>query len=143
MGDEALVGAIMAVRSQVDFVWQFFVTVHIAVFAMLFVYDHAVEAMNWVARLFALAGIAMFDWINGNALRINYQLLDALHEQFRFQFAKPETFAPLFYDRFVLSSFVERPRIVMITHTTAFVVVVLALFWRRFIQTGPQTRSDR
>jgi len=143
MGDEALVGAIMAVRSQVDFVWQFFVTVHIAVFAMLFVYDHAVEAMNWVARLFALAGIAMFDWINGNALRINYQLLDALHEQFRFQFAKPGAFAPLFYDRFVLSSFIERPRIVMVTHTTAFVVVVLALFWRRFIQTGSRPGADR
>ena len=31
-------------RGQVDFLWQFFVTVHLALFALLFIiYDHAVE----------------------------------------------------------------------------------------------------
>ena len=44
--ESTLVEAIMSVRSQVDFLWQFFVTVHIAIFALLFIYDHAVDSLN-------------------------------------------------------------------------------------------------
>ena len=58
----------MDVRSQIDFLWQFFVSVHIAIFALLFLYDHAVESLSTVAKALAGAGIAAFEWINGNAL---------------------------------------------------------------------------
>ena len=44
--ESTLVEAIMSVRSQVDFLWQFFVTVHIAIFALLFIYDHAVDSLK-------------------------------------------------------------------------------------------------
>ena len=39
-----LIEAILGFRSQIDFLWQFFVTVHIAIFALLFIYDEAVES---------------------------------------------------------------------------------------------------
>lgn len=42
--ESTLVAALMDMRGQVDFLWQFFVTVHLALFALLFIiYDHAVE----------------------------------------------------------------------------------------------------
>ena len=65
--EPSLFDAILALRSQVDFLWQFFVTVHIAIFALLFIYDEAVESLNIIARAFALAGVALFEWINGKA----------------------------------------------------------------------------
>jgi len=37
-----LIEAILGFRSQIDFLWQFFVSVHIAIFALLFIYDEAV-----------------------------------------------------------------------------------------------------
>ncbi len=68
LNEGSLVEAMMDARGQIDFLWQFFVTVHIAIFALLFIYDHAVEGMNWAGRIFSVAGIAAFEWINGNAL---------------------------------------------------------------------------
>lgn len=131
----ALIEAIMMTRSQVDFLWQFFVTVHIAIFALLFIYDHAVESMNVVARVMAVAGIALFDWINGKALINTYLLLDAMIDQYRALFGQVDRFRPAFYQRFVMESFADRPDIVYVTHGMAFVVVILALVSNRFIQT--------
>ncbi|MFN3626209.1 MAG: hypothetical protein ACK4TP_19440, partial [Hyphomicrobium sp.] len=66
--EATLIEAILSIRSQIDFLWQFFVTAHIAIFALLFIYDEAVESLNVIARFLALAGIALFEWINGKAL---------------------------------------------------------------------------
>jgi hypothetical protein len=45
--ESTLVTALMDMRGQVDFLWQFFVTVHVALFALLFIiYDHAVEGLT-------------------------------------------------------------------------------------------------
>ena len=133
--EAALIEAIMSTRAQIDFLWQFFVTVHIAVFALLFIYDHAVEGMNAVARVLSIAGIALFDWINGNALVNAYLLLDAMIDQYRAVFGQVERFRPAFYQRFVMETYGDRPEMVMVTHGLAFVVVLLALTSRRFIQT--------
>lgn len=138
--ESALIEAIMMTRSQVDYLWQFFVSVHIAIFALLFIYDHAVESMNWVARALAVAGIAMFDYINGKALQNTYLLLDAMVDQYRAVFGQVERFRPAFYQRFVLESFADRPDIVYVTHGMAFVVVILALASRRFIQSKPRAQ---
>lgn len=132
--ESSLIEAIMATRAQVDFLWQFFVTVHIAIFALLFIYDHAVEGMNRVARVLSICGIALFDWINGKALINAYLLLDAMLDQYRAAFGQPERFRPAFYQRFVMETFADRPDIVYITHGTAFAVVIMALLSRRFIQ---------
>jgi len=134
MPESSLIEAIMMTRAQVDFLWQFFVTVHIAVFALLFIYDEAVESMNAVARVLAVVGIAMFDWINGKALQNTYLLLDAMQDQYRALFGQVERFRPAFYEQFVLASFANRPDIVYVTHGMAFVVVILALSSRHFIQ---------
>ena len=40
--EDALISAVMDTRQQIDFLWQFFVSVHIAIFALLLLYDHAV-----------------------------------------------------------------------------------------------------
>lgn len=133
--EAALIEAIMSTRAQIDFLWQFFVTVHIAVFALLFIYDHAVEGMNAVARVLSIAGISLFDWINGNALVNAYLLLDAMIDQYRAVFGQVERFRPAFYQRFVMETYGDRPEMVMVTHGLAFVVVLLALTSRRFIQT--------
>lgn len=133
--EASLIEAIMATRAQVDFLWQFFVTVHIAIFALLFIYDQAVESMNIIARVLSVAGIALFDWINGNALINTYLLLDAMLDQYRSVFGQVERFRPAFYQRFVMETYGDRPDMVLVTHGLAFTVVILAITSRRFIQT--------
>jgi hypothetical protein len=130
-----LVEAIMAVRGQIDFLWQFFVTVHIALFARLFIYDHAVENLNAIAKFFAVLGVAAFEWINGNALAHTYLLLDAMQDQFRWNYGQADRFHPAFYEQFVLASYATRPATVLLTHSSALLVVLLAFASRRFIQT--------
>jgi len=132
--EQTLIDAIMHVRGQVDFLWQFFMTVQIAIFALLFIYDEAVEQLNAFARLLAVAAVALFDWINAEALKGAYTLLDALHRQYRADFGHPERFQSVLYDNFVLASFEGRVTMISITHSLAFGVVLMALFWRRFIQ---------
>lgn len=133
--ESTLVEAIMSVRGQIDFLWQFFVTVHIALFALLLIYDHAVESLNAIAKIFAVIGIAVFEWINGKALVNAYLLLDAMQEQFRWTFGQADRFHPLFYERFVLATYADRPEMVVMTHTSALLVILLAFASRRFIQT--------
>ncbi|MEZ5899576.1 MAG: hypothetical protein AB7S74_05925 [Hyphomicrobium sp.] len=136
--EEALIQAIMDVRSQIDFLWQFFVSVHIAIFALLFLYDHAVESLSTVAKALAGAGIAAFEWINGNALVSAYTLLDAMHEQYRLTYGQATRFHYAFYEKFVLATFQSRPSMVLVTHSTALVIVLLAFASRRFIQSKPR-----
>jgi len=135
--EEALIQAIMDVRSQVDFLWQFFVSVHIAIFALLFLYDQAVESLSRIAKALCAGGIAAFEWINGNALVSAYTLLDAMHEQYRLTFGQANRFHYSFYETFVLATFQSRPSMVLMTHSTALVIVLLAFASRRFIQTQP------
>lgn len=133
--EPALIEAILDTRQQVDFLWQFFVTVQIAIFALLFIYDRAVESMNVVAKLMAVAGIALFSWINGNALVNTYVLLDSMITQYAVWYGKPGRFEPGFLEHFVKANYAGRPQMVLVTHTMSFVVVLLALLSRQFIQT--------
>ena len=66
--ESVLIEAIMSTRTQIDFLWQVFITVHIAVFAMLFIYGEVVDDLKLLIRIFAVAGMVIFDWINGKAL---------------------------------------------------------------------------
>lgn len=143
LDESSLLEAIMSTRAQVDFLWQFFVTVHIAIFALLFIYDEAVESMNVIARLFAILGIALFDWINGNALANTYLLLDAMMDQYRALYGQVGRFQPAFYEQFVLAAFKDRPQLVATTHTSALIVVFLALISRQFIQSRRAPREPR
>ena len=133
--EATLIEAILSIRSQVDFLWQFFVTVHIAIFALLFIYDEAVESLNIIARAFALLGVALFEWINGKALANTYLLLDATLDQYRALYGEASRFQPAFFQYFVGQSFVDRPAMVLVTHSMAFTIILLALLSREFIQT--------
>jgi hypothetical protein len=133
--EATLIEAILSIRTQIDFLWQFFVTVHIAIFALLFIYDEAVESLNVIARAFALGGVALFEWINGKALANTYLLLDATLDQYRALYGQVERFQPAFYQHFVGQSFIDRPATVLVTHSMAFTVILLALVSREFIQT--------
>lgn len=128
-----LVEAIINTRTQIDFIWQVFVTVHIAVFALLFIYSEAINHWNATARLFALLGVAAFEYINGAALVNAYLLLDAMHDQYRTLFGQVERFQPKFYEQFVLAQYAERPNMVWITHGTALTVVFVVLMTRRLV----------
>ncbi|MCB0084903.1 MAG: hypothetical protein KDE47_28380 [Caldilineaceae bacterium] len=128
-----LVEAIINTRTQIDFIWQVFVTVHIAVFALLFIYSEAINHWNATARLFALLGVAAFEYINGAALVNAYLLLDAMHDQYRTLFGQVERFQPKFYEQFVLAQYAERPKMVLITHGIALTVVFVVLMTRRLI----------
>jgi hypothetical protein len=139
LNEGTLVDAMMSARGQIDFLWQFFVTVHIAIFALLFIYDHAVEGLNWVGKIFSVVGIAAFEWINGNALINAYLLLDSMHEQYRWAFGQVQRFHPSFYENFVLANYTTRPDMVVFTHSGALAVVLLAFVSRRFIQ----SKGDR
>jgi hypothetical protein len=139
--EATLIEAILSIRSQIDFLWQFFVTAHIAIFALLFIYDEAVESLNVVARVFALGGIALFEWINGKALANTYMLLDATMDQYRALYGEASRFQPAFFQHFVGQSFTDRPAIVLVTHSMALVVILLALLSREFIQTRRSKRQ--
>ncbi len=139
--ESSLIEAIMDARGQIDFLWQFFVTVHIAIFALLFIYDHAVEGLNWIAKIMAVLGIACFEWINGNALANAYMVLDSMLEQYRWSFGQVERFHPSFYEHFVLADYKTRPDMVLMTHSTALTVVLLAFISRRFIQARGSEKS--
>ncbi|NOT71586.1 MAG: hypothetical protein HOP09_09990 [Hyphomicrobium sp.] len=141
LNEGSLVEAMMDARGQIDFLWQFFVTVHIAIFALLFIYDHAVEGFNWIAKIFSVAGIAAFEWINGNALANAYFLLDSMHEQYRWAFGQVDRFHASFYQHFVLQSYATRPEMVVYTHSTALAVILLAFVSRRFIQSKGESAA--
>jgi len=141
--EATLVEGIMATRAQIDFLWQFFVTAHIAIFALLFIYDEAVENLNFIARALAVAGIGLFEWINGKALVNTYHLLDAFLEQYRALYGQQDRFEPSFFQHFVQMSFEDRSATVMITHTTAFIVVLLALVSRDFMQSRRRNRPPK
>jgi hypothetical protein len=140
--EATLIEAILSVRSQIDFLWQFFVTVHIAIFALLFIYDEAVESLNVIARAFALGGVALFEWINGKALANTYLLLDATLDQYRALYGQAERFQPAFFQHFVSQSFADRPATVLVTHSMAFTVILLALVSREFIQTRRKRQQE-
>jgi hypothetical protein len=139
--EATLIEAILSIRSQVDFLWQFFVTAHIAIFALLFIYDETVENLNIVARALALAGIGLFEWINGKALANTYLLLDATLDQYRALYGEVTRFQPAFFQHFVGQSYADRPAMVLVTHSLAFVVILLALLSREFIQSRRNNRQ--
>jgi hypothetical protein len=139
--EATLIEAILSIRSQVDFLWQFFVTAHIAIFALLFIYDETVENLNIVARALALAGIGLFEWINGKALANTYLLLDATLDQYRALYGEVTRFQPAFFQHFVGQSYADRPAMVLVTHSLAFVVILLALLSREFIQSRRKNRQ--
>jgi hypothetical protein len=132
--EQTLIDSIMHTRGQLDFLWQFFVTVQLAVFALLFIYDDAVDGMNKTARGLAVAAVGMFDWINGHALRGCYLLLDAMHQQYRADYGQSARFQPAFYELFVQQRYEGKDTMLLLTHGLAFTVVMLAMIWRRFIQ---------
>ena len=134
LDEGTLVEAIMDARGQIDFLWQFFVTVHIAIFALIFIYDHAVDGLNWVGKIFSVAGVAVFEWINGNALIRAYLLLGSMHDQYRWAFGQIDRFHPAFYEHFVLLDYATRPDVVMFTHSTALAIVLMAFVSRRSIR---------
>ena len=141
LDEVTLVSAIIETRQQVDFLWQFFVSVQLAMFALLLIYDEAVESMNILGRAFAAAGIGLFDYVNGNALQSTYRLLDATIDQYQFLYGQAERFRPAFFEHFVSASFVDRPDLVKITHGTAMAIVVLALLSSSFIQSRKKKKS--
>jgi len=134
IGEELLMDAIMQTRSQIDFLWQFFITVQIALFALLFIYDRAVDNMNSFARFLAIGGVGIFDWINSQALKNSYTLLNAFHDQYRADFGQPQRFQSALYEHFVLAAFEGRISVISLTHGMAFTVVVITLLWRRSMQ---------
>jgi hypothetical protein len=130
----ALIQAITATRAQLDFVWQFFMTVQIALFALLVIYDDALDGLNRFARVLAIVAVGLFDWINAGALLNTYKLLEALHQQYRTSYGQFSRFDPLFYEQFVLATYSGREQLLALTHGLAFAVVALALIWSGFIQ---------
>lgn len=133
LAEGVLIEAIINTRMQIDFIWQVFITVHIALFALLFIYSEAVDQWNGLARLFALVGAGIFDWINGSALAKTYLLLDAMQDQYRVVYGQVERFQPKFYEHFVLAQYADRPDMVLVTHGMAFVVVFVVLVARHLI----------
>jgi hypothetical protein len=134
MQEQTMMDAIMHVRGQIDFLWQFFVTVQLALFALIFIYDEAVDSLNALARTLALAGLGIFSYINGNALRSAYELIQALHQQYRQDYGQPGRFLPALQASFVDIDYGGREQMILITHGLAFAVVALALVFPAFVQ---------
>ena len=132
--EQTMIEAIMHMRAQIDFLWQFFVTVQLALFALIFIYDEAVDSLNGLARILALFGLGMFSWINGNALRSAYRLIAAFHEQYKADYGQAGRFKDALQHAFVDVNYAGRDDMVVITHGVAFAVVAMALVFPSFIQ---------
>jgi hypothetical protein len=132
--EQTMIEAIMHMRAQIDFLWQFFVTVQLALFALIFIYDEAVDSLNGLARILALFGLGMFSWINGNALRSAYRLIAAFHEQYKSDYGQLGRFKDTLQQAFVDVNYVGRDDMVIITHGVAFAVVSMALIFPSFVQ---------
>jgi len=91
--------------------------------------------MTVIARGFALAGVALFEWINGKALATRTCCSTATLDRYRALYGQAERFQPAYFQYFVGQSFADRPATVLVTHSMAFVVILLALLSREFIQT--------
>lgn len=142
MPEATLVEAIIDMSGRIDFLYQFFVTVQIAIFALLFIYDEAVEGLSIFARLLAVIGVALFDWLNGLGLVKAYLLLDATLEQYRALYGKVSRFEPAFFERFVQATYHDGPITIYITHGLAFLFVTLALVSRGFIQSKAREKKN-
>jgi len=140
--ESSLIEAIMSISGRVDFLYQFFVTVQIAIFALLFIYDEAVESMSFVARCMAVVGVALFDFMNGLGIVKAYVLLDATHDQYRHLYGKADRFVPEFFERFVQASYADAPIWVYATHGLAFVIVMLAILSRNFIRSRKPAKLE-
>ena len=81
---------------------------HIAILALLVIYDHAIEGQNWIACVFAVPSIAAFAYINGNALIYAVLLLNLMLEQDRMSLRQAKRFHPAFYQQCVLQSYATR-----------------------------------
>jgi ammonia channel protein AmtB len=142
MDQQALVEAIVGARSQIDFVWQFFVSAQLAVFALLIIYDHVMDELNFFAKFLVLLAIGTFDWINAGALMTSYQLLDALHDQYRASFGNLPGLTRAFKTFFVNARYDTGPETVMFTHSLAFSAVLLTIVWQGFIRRRPKPEAD-
>ena len=89
----------------------------------------------------AWSGVALFEWINGKALTNTYLLLDATLDQYRALYGEVSRFQPAFFQHFVGQTYSDRPTMVLLTHSMAFVVILLALLSREFIQTRKSRRQ--
>ncbi len=102
-------------------------------FALLFIYDKAVNSINLLGWLLAISDFGVFGCINGNALQNTYKVLHVMHTQYRTSLGLPEWFVPEFYEMFVQINVADRPIIVSITRSIAVAVVAIAFLWRCFI----------
>jgi hypothetical protein len=134
MQEQTMIDAIMHVRGQIDFLWQFFVTVQLTLFALIFIYDEAVDSLNGLARLLALFGLGIFSYINGNALRHAYELIAALHQQYKLDYGQPGRFQASLQKALVDADYSGRGDMIMLTHGLAFAVIAMALVFPSFIQ---------
>lgn len=134
MQEQTLIDLIMHARGQIDFLWQFFVTVQLAVFALIFIYDEAVDSLNALARTLAMVGLGLFSYINGNALRSSYELLNAVHGQYRHDYGQADRFIASMQHAFLNVDYVNRDQMIMMTHGLAFAVVAMALLFPTFVQ---------
>ncbi len=134
MQEQTMVDAIMHMRSQIDLLWQVFVTVQLALFALIMIYDEAVDSLNRLARTLALIGLGIFSYINGSALKNAYDLLAALHVQYKLDYGQPGRFHDGLLKAFVNVDFSGRETMILLTHGLAFTVVALALIVPSFVQ---------
>lgn len=134
MQEQTMIELIIHVRSQIDFLWQFFVSVQLALFALIFIYDEAVDSLNALARTLALLGLGLFSYVNGNALRNSYELITALHQQYRQDYGQTGRFIPTLQHTFVDIDYDGRGQMILLTHGLAFAVVAMALVFPAFVQ---------
>jgi hypothetical protein len=76
-----------------------------------------------------IAGVALFEWIsgfNGKALHTPSLFLDPTLDQYRTLYGQADRFQPDFFRHFVSMSFADRPATVLVTHSMAFVVIIVA-----------------
>lgn len=82
MSYQELLQLIISQGYKIDTLWQIFITVHLAVFAFVFIYSQKFEETPFGWKALSYLGYLIFIGMNFNALVNSYEFLNALHLQF-------------------------------------------------------------
>jgi hypothetical protein len=135
-----VLSASIAIGSKVDVLWNIFIGIHFAIFTLYHLITRRGFNMSVHERLVCGLSYSVFIFLNGNALRSSYQLLAAIDMYLQRLLSLPENSEITFGTYYQTIDYSTRPTLVLVTHSLAFLAVMLGVLLRhrRLGQHTPQ-----
>lgn len=123
----------LALGDKIDVLWNVFITVHFGIFTLYYFISRAEFELFLLEKLVCSISYTVFLFLNGNALRVSYMLLEGIdrHIVKILQTYKADHFA--FKQIYIDLDFTTRPTLILITHFSLFVSINFAIYLSRYI----------